>query len=99
EPLARMAASLLPPDGVAVDLCTGAGAVAMVLAAAAPAGPGVATGREPGGVACARSNGVDARVGRLDEPLPTSLEGTADVIPAVPPYVTRDQRGVPHRDA
>jgi release factor glutamine methyltransferase len=91
EPLARMAASLLPPDGVAVDLCTGAGAVAMVLAAAAPAARVVATDTDPVAVACARSNGVDARVGRLDDPLPASLEGTVDVLTAVPPYVPTDQ--------
>src|SRR4029079_3553692 len=47
EPLALMAASLLPPDGVAIDLCTGAGAVAMVLAAAAPAARVVATDVDP----------------------------------------------------
>jgi len=91
EPLARMAASLMPPDGVAVDLCTGSGAVAMVLAAAAPAARVIATDIGPVAVACARRNGVDARVGRLDEPLPASLEGTADVLTAVPPYVPTDQ--------
>ena len=91
EPLARMAASLMPPDGVAVDLCTGSGAVAMVLAAAAPAARVIATDIDPVAVACARRNGVDARVGRLDEPLPASLEGTADVLTAVPPYVPTDQ--------
>jgi len=91
EPLARMAASLMPPDGVAVDLCTGSGAVAMVLAAAAPAARVIATDIDPVAVACARRNGMDARVGRLDEPLPASLEGTADVLTAVPPYVPTDQ--------
>jgi len=91
EPLARMAASLMPPDGVAVDLCTGSGAVAMVLAAAAPAARVIATDIDPVAVACALRNGMDARVGRLDEPLPASLEGTADVLTAVPPYVPTDQ--------
>jgi release factor glutamine methyltransferase len=91
EPLARMAASLMPPDGVAVDLCTGSGAVAMVLAAAAPAARVIATDIDPVAVACARRNGVDARVGRLDQPLPASLGGTADVLTAVPPYVPTDQ--------
>jgi release factor glutamine methyltransferase len=36
EPLARRAAALLPPAGVAADLCTGAGAIAAALAAAVP---------------------------------------------------------------
>jgi len=91
EPLARIAASLLPPDGVAVDLCTGAGAVAMVLMASAPMARVLATDVDPVAVACARSNGVDARAGRLDEPLPRSLKGTVDVLTAVPPYVPSDE--------
>ena len=36
EPLARRAAAVLPVTGVAVDLCTGIGAIAAVLAAAVP---------------------------------------------------------------
>src|SRR3954471_831169 len=60
EPLARLAASLLPPGGVAVDLCTGAGAVAMVFAAASPTARVRATDIDPLAVACARSNGVEA---------------------------------------
>jgi release factor glutamine methyltransferase len=39
EALARRAASLLPPDGVAVDLCAGSGAIAAVLQAARPGPP------------------------------------------------------------
>lgn len=87
EPLARLAASLLPPTGVAVDLCTGAGAVAMVLAAAAPGARVVATDIDPLAVECARTNGVHTLVGVLDEPIPHSLEGVVDVLTAVPPYV------------
>ena len=87
EPLARLAASLLPTEGVAIDLCTGAGAIAMVLGTAAPEGRVIATDIDPLAVACARTNGVDAREGALDEPLPSSLEGAVDVVTAVPPYV------------
>jgi len=87
EPLARLAASLLPADGVAVDLCTGAGAVAMVLGAEAPGARVLATDVDPLAVACARTNGVDASVGVLDEPLPVAIEGAVDVLTAVPPYV------------
>jgi len=96
EPLARRAASLLPSAGVAVDLCTGAGAVAMVLMAAAPNARVIATDVDPLAVACARSNGVDAFEGALDEPLPTTLEATVDVLTAVPPYVpTSELRFLP----
>src|SRR3954470_12902012 len=80
EPLARTAASLLPPEGVAIDLCTGAGAIAMVLATAAPMARVIATDGDPLAPACARRNGADARAGGGAEPLPASLEGSADVI-------------------
>src|SRR5580698_1568787 len=43
EPLALGAASLLPQGGVAVDLCTGAGPIAAVLAAAVPSARVLAT--------------------------------------------------------
>jgi len=96
EPLARMAASLMPSEGTAVDLCTGAGAVAMVLAAAAPTARVLATDVDPVAVACARGNGVDAHVGHLDDPLPAFLEGSVDVLTAVAPYVpTREIRLLP----
>jgi release factor glutamine methyltransferase len=85
--LAERAASLLPPDGAAVDLCTGSGAVAAVLGSAEPAATVLATDLDPAAVACARRNGVDARLGDLDEPLPEELRGRVDVVTAVTPYV------------
>ncbi|HEX5937085.1 MAG TPA: HemK/PrmC family methyltransferase [Actinomycetota bacterium] len=90
ETLAQRAASVLPPDGVAVDLGTGSGAIAAVLAAAAPDARVLATDVDPVAVACARRNGVDARSGSLDEPLPRELEGRIDVLTAVVPYVPTD---------
>jgi release factor glutamine methyltransferase len=87
EPLARRAASLLPPSGTAVDLCTGAGAIAAVLAVARPAARVVATELDPTAVRCARRNGVEVFQGSLDEPLPPSLAHGADVMTAVVPYV------------
>ena len=91
EALAERAASLLPPEGVAVDLCTGAGAVAAVLAARRPAATVLATDIDPDAVACARANGVDALLGDLDAPLPPVLHGAVDVITAVVPYVPADE--------
>ena len=91
EALAERAASLLPPDGVAVDLCTGAGAVAAVLRARRPAARVLATDIDPGAVACARANGVEALLGDLDDALPPALHGAVDVITAVVPYVPADQ--------
>ena len=98
EPLARRAAALLPADGVAVDLCTGAGAIACVLQAAAPAATVVATDVDPVAAACARRNGVHALVGDLDAPLHPALLGTVDVMVAVVPYVPMDALGFLPRD-
>lgn len=98
EPLARRAAELLPADGVALDLCTGAGAIACVLKVAAPAATVVATDVDPLAVACARGNGVDAYLGDLDVPLPASLLGTVDVMVAVVPYVPTDELAFLPRD-
>ena len=98
EPLARRAAALLPEDGVAVDLCTGAGAIACVLQAAAPAATVLATDVDPVAVACARRNGVGALLGDLDGPLPVALLGTVDVMVAVVPYVPTDELAFLPRD-
>ncbi|MGH2789227.1 MAG: N5-glutamine methyltransferase family protein [Actinomycetota bacterium] len=98
EQLARRAAALLPHDGVAVDLCTGCGAVAVVLRAAHPQATVVATGLDQAAVACARANGVQALVGDLDEPLPRSLRGSVDLMTAVVPYVPSDQLHLLPRD-
>ncbi len=98
EALARRAAALLPPDGTAVDLCTGAGAVACVLQAACPSATVVATDIDPVAVDCARDNGVDARVGDLDGSLPTRLLGAVDVLVAVVPYVPTEALAFLPRD-
>ena len=53
EALARRAASLLPPGGVAVDLCTGSGSIALVLAASVPTAQVLATELDPTAARCA----------------------------------------------
>jgi release factor glutamine methyltransferase len=73
--------------GRAIDVCTGSGAVAAALAARRPGACIVATDSEPAAVACARSNGVDALLGDLFEPVPTDWLGHTDVTVAVVPYV------------
>jgi len=90
EPLARRAASLLPTSGTTVDLCTGAGAIAAVVAAARPAATVVATELDAGAARCARRNGVEVFEGSLDEPLPRSLVHRVDVMTAIVPYVPSD---------
>jgi release factor glutamine methyltransferase len=98
EPLARRAADLLPDDGAAVDLCTGSGAIALVLRAAHPTSRVIATELDPGAVACARRNGVDVLEGSLDGPLPAALAGSVDVLVGVLPYVPEEALHLLPRD-
>jgi release factor glutamine methyltransferase len=98
EAMARRAVSLLPAVGIAVDLCTGSGAVAAVLGAARPRADVTATDVDPVAVACARRNGVRALLGNLDEPLPQSLRGRVDVMTAVVPYVPTEELHLLPRD-
>ncbi len=98
ETLARRAVSLLPTEGIAVDLCTGSGAVAVVLGSGRPRATVVATDVDPAAVACARRNGVGALVGDLDEPLPPSIRGRVNVMTAVVPYVPTEELHLLPRD-
>jgi release factor glutamine methyltransferase len=97
--LAARAASRLPEGGRAIDLCTGSGAIAASLRLRRPSARIVGTDTDPGAVACARSNGVDAGRGDLFDPVPGEFEGTTDVVVAVVPYVpTAALRYLPHDD-
>ena len=98
EPLARRAATLMPPAGVAVDLCTGAGAIAAVLAAAVPAASVLATELDETAARCARRNGVEVFEGFLDDPLPRGLKRRVDVLTAVVPYVPTESLRLLPRD-
>jgi release factor glutamine methyltransferase len=98
EPLARRAATLLPSGGVAVDLCTGAGAIAAVLVAAVPTAVVLATDLDGDAVQCAQRNGVEVFQGYLDDPLPRSFEHRVDVLTAVVPYVPTDALRLLPRD-
>lgn len=98
QPLAGRAAELLPEAGIAVDLCTGSGAVAAVMSSVRPSASVLATDIDPAAVACARRNGVRAEVGDLDEPLPRSLRGRVDVMTAVVPYVPTGELRLLPRD-
>jgi release factor glutamine methyltransferase len=85
--LARRAIAALPPDGIAIDLCTGSGAIAKALASERPEARVVATDMDARAVACATANGVETYQGDLFVPLPPELQGHVDVIVAVVPYV------------
>ena len=87
EPLARRAVERLPGDGVAIDLCTGSGAIAKLLMAERPGARVVASDVDARAVACAAANGVDVYRGDLFAPFPREIEGSADVVVGVVPYV------------
>jgi release factor glutamine methyltransferase len=99
----HLRAALEPPEGsgeprsgasvrpVAVDVCTGSGAIACFLAAEVPGARVLATELDPGALAWARGNaerfGVELLAGDLDQPLPPELAGHVDVLCANVPYV------------
>lgn len=95
ERLALRAAELLPADGLALDLCTGCGAIAAVMANARPGARVRAADIDERAVACARRNGVAARRGDLFGPFAAER---ADVITAVVPYVPTAQLELLPRD-
>ena len=87
EPLARRAVERLPEHGLGIEICTGSGAISRTMMAARAGARIVATDIDSRAVACARANGVDTHQGDLFDPLPASLEGMADVVVGVVPYV------------
>ena len=87
EPLARRAVERLPATGAAIDLCTGAGAIAKSLTTERPGAQVVASDVSELAVACAAANAVEVCRGDLFAPLSPTLEGNVDVVVGVVPYV------------
>ncbi len=87
EALAHRAVERLPADGVAIDLCTGSGAIARTLTEKRPGARVVASDVDERSIACAAANGVEVYRGDLFTPLPSELEGRVDVVVGVVPYV------------
>ncbi|MBB5872865.1 release factor glutamine methyltransferase [Allocatelliglobosispora scoriae] len=91
ELLARTAAEGLRDGAIVVDLCCGAGAIALVLAQAADGVEVWAADVDPAAVACATRNlaAFGGRVSRGDlfDALPDHLRGRIDVLAANVPYV------------
>jgi release factor glutamine methyltransferase len=91
EFLVEQAAGLMPPGGVAVDLCCGSGALGAALAARVRLGELHATDIDQAAVRCAAANlaaiGGLTYQGDLYEPLPPALRGRVDVLLANVPYV------------
>jgi release factor glutamine methyltransferase len=89
ELLVRLAAEVLAPGAVLVELCCGAAAVATALAARVPGLAVYAVDVDPAAVRCAGRNLVGGHVyeGDLDLPLPAELRGRVHVVVANAPYV------------
>jgi release factor glutamine methyltransferase len=85
EALARRAAGVLPRGGVAVDLCTGTGAIAAHLLRTVPDARVVGVDLDVRAARCAHGNGVPAWVGDLAGAVRESR--AVDVVTAVAPYV------------
>jgi release factor glutamine methyltransferase len=98
ELLARRAAARLPAHGIAIDLCTGAGAIAKTLSTEHPGARVIASDVDERAVACARGNGVEVYRGDLFDPLPPALEGGVDVVVGVVPYVPTPDLALLQRD-
>jgi release factor glutamine methyltransferase len=97
EPMALEAVARLPAEGTAVDLCTGSGAIALVMAQQRPSARVLATEIDPVARACAESNGVEVYLGDLTAALPAD-SGEIDVVVGVLPYVPTNQMRFLPRD-
>ena len=98
EALALRAVERLPANGVAIDVCTGSGAIARTLMAHRPAARVVASDLDERAVECAAENGVEVYRGDLFDPLPAELEWRADVVVGVAPYVPTSELPLLQRD-
>jgi release factor glutamine methyltransferase len=96
ETLAGEAIARLEPGGLAVEPCTGTGAVACAVATEARARV-IATDRSAAAVALARDNAaatgaeVEVHRGDLLDPVPAELRGRVDVLVSNPPYVAAEE--------
>ncbi|WP_432571771.1 putative protein N(5)-glutamine methyltransferase [Kineococcus sp. SYSU DK005] len=93
EVLVDLAAPLLAPGDVLVDLCCGTGALAAALSARVPGLTVHAADLDPAAVRCARANlpGAHVHGGDLFGALPAHLAGTVAVVVANVPYVPSAQ--------
>jgi release factor glutamine methyltransferase len=98
ELLARRAVARLPGNGTAIDLCTGAGAIAKTLMTYSHGARVVACDIDERAVACATANGVEVYRGDMFAAVPRTLEGAVDVVVGIVPYVPTPELGLLQRD-
>jgi len=103
ELVAALAADRLPHGGTLVDLCCGAGAIAVAVATARPDAKVWAADIDPVAVALAGQSlaplGGRAVFGDMDAGLPAALAATCDVVAACPPYVPSGEIPLMPREA
>ncbi|EWC61992.1 Protein-N(5)-glutamine methyltransferase PrmC, methylates polypeptide chain release factors RF1 and RF2 [Actinokineospora spheciospongiae] len=90
EFLVQLAAPLLTPGSLAVDLCCGCGAVGIALRARVPGVEVHAADLDPAAVACAARTLPDVHEGDLYDALPPALRGRVTVLAVNAPYVPTD---------
>ena len=99
EPLARRAVERLPANGAAIDLCTGAGAVAKTLISEPPRrARWWRRTSTRGPLPARRRTAWRSTCGDLFAPLPRALEGRVDVVVGVVPYVPTRELALLQRD-
>lgn len=104
ESLAGRAIELLPDGGIAVDVGTGAGPIALAIADEKPGAQVIATDISAEALDWARINreqlGLDVELIRCDlfEGLPNRLRGRVDVVVANPPYISEHERNALPRE-
>ncbi|MDQ3752796.1 MAG: peptide chain release factor N(5)-glutamine methyltransferase [Actinomycetota bacterium] len=99
EQVVDRALTHLPPEGIAVDIGTGSGAIALALAQERPGAEVWATEVSPQAFRWAQKNvaalnpSVHLVPGDLFEEVPGWLRGKFDLVVSNPPYVRRDEAG------
>lgn len=98
ESLAGRAIDLLPEKGIALDVGTGAGPIALAIADERPSARVIGTDISIEALQWARLNrdtlGLDVELIECDlfEGLPSRLRGEVDVVVANPPYISENER-------
>ena len=98
ESLAGRAIDLLPTDGIAVDVGTGAGPIALAIADERPSAHVIGTDVSEEALRWARLNrdelGLEVELIECDlfEGLPNRLRRAVDVVVANPPYISENER-------
>jgi len=98
EALVKRALGRLGATGTALEVCTGSGAIAKVLATKRPGARVMASDLDARAVDCAIANGVNARLGDLFSSMPPELAGGVDVVVGVVPYVPTSAMALLPRD-